>query len=118
MRAAKRLYRSRVAGRRDGPLALLGSINEDIARGDWTLFFSFPDAIEKATPRDVSRVVKRYLTDENKSTIGYFVGTKAERATRPKMPAAKRSKKVTRRRPAFRMPRAARKTPKKAARRR
>jgi zinc protease len=108
MRAAKQLYRSMLASRRDGPLAFLASINEEIARGDWTLFFSFPEALERATPRDVSRVVKKYLTDDDRSTIGYFVGTNAPRKEKISV-----RKKEPRRRPAFRMPRAKKKPAKR-----
>jgi zinc protease len=112
MQAAKRLYRSMLASRRDGPYAFLNSINEDIARGDWTLFLSFPDAIEKASARDVSRVVKHYLIDDSQSTVGYFLGTKAPQ----KVVVHKRKPRAQRRRPAFRIPRA--KKPKRAKARR
>jgi zinc protease len=115
MQVAKRLYRSALASRRDGPYALLSSINEDIAQGDWTLFFTFPEAIEKVAPRDVSRVVRRYLTDDAQSTVAYFIGTNAKKA-----PTAQKPKKVknmrVRRRPAFRIPRASRRGARKPAR--
>lgn len=113
MQAAKRLYRSALASRRDGPYALLSSINEDIARGDWTLFFSLPDAIEKVTARDVARVVKKYLTDDSQSTIGYFIGTNAKPAIGVKKGTAraKGRTKAPRRLPAFRMPRSSKRAP-------
>jgi len=77
MKQAKRQYRAAAASRRDGPYALLGSVNEDIARGDWTLFFSFPEAVEKVTPHEVSRAAARYLCDDAQSTVGYFAGSSA-----------------------------------------
>ncbi len=105
MTQAKQLYRAALAARRDGPGALLASLNEDIARGDWTLFTTFPDAIGKVTARDVSRVVAKYLTDESQSTICWFVGgskpVKAAIASRrpatrkPKKRAAKKAYRVT-----------------------
>ena len=82
MKQAKQQYRAASASRRDGPYALLASINEDIARGDWTLFRSFPEAVKNVSAQDVSRVAARYLCDDSQSTIGYFSGTG------PKRPAA------------------------------
>jgi len=79
MKRAKRLYRAMLAARRDGPFAFLSSLNEDIAHGDWSLFFTLPEAVEKVTPKDVSRVVRQYLTDDSQSVIGYFIGEKAPR---------------------------------------
>jgi len=82
LKRAKRLYRSALASRRDGPYALLSSLNEDIARGDWTLFFTLPEALEKVTGREVSDAVKKYLTEDRNSTIGYFAGNSAKAAVR------------------------------------
>jgi len=38
---------------RDGSFAIAGRINEDIAAGDWTLFFSIEEATRKVTAADV-----------------------------------------------------------------
>ena len=36
-------------------------INEWIAVGDWTLYVTFPQKVERVTPADVQRVAKQYL---------------------------------------------------------
>ncbi|MDP2655257.1 MAG: pitrilysin family protein [bacterium] len=71
---AKRSMRAYRAARRDGPYALLSSLNEEIATGDWTRFVTLPDLISRQSAKDVQRVAKKYLVDDQ-STIGYFVGT-------------------------------------------
>lgn len=70
---AKRSYRSYTASRRDGPYALLTTLNEEIAAGNWTRFVTFPEMIAKVTAKDVQRVAKKYLIDDQ-STIAYFIG--------------------------------------------
>ncbi len=70
---AKRSYRSYTASRRDGPYALLSSLNEEIAAGEWTRFVTFPNMIAKVTTKDVQKVAKKYLVDDH-STVGYFIG--------------------------------------------
>ncbi len=71
---AKRSLRAYIASRRDGPYALLSSLNEEIAIGDWTRFVTLPQALSQVTAKDVRRVAKKYLVDDQ-STIGYFIGT-------------------------------------------
>ncbi len=71
---AKRAVRSYVANRRDGTYALLSSLNEDIATGDWTRFVTLPVALEKVTPKEIKQVAKKYLTDDQ-STVGWFINT-------------------------------------------
>jgi len=68
---AKRTIRAVIAQRRDGPYALLSSLNEEIATGDWTRFVTFPEALAKVTAADVKRVAATYLIDRQ-STIGWF----------------------------------------------
>jgi zinc protease len=82
MRVAKRLYRAALAARRDGPYSFLSSLNEDIARGDWTFFFSIPEAVAKVKAADVMRVAKKYLLDDSQSAVGYFIGEKPPRRPR------------------------------------
>lgn len=71
---AKQSIRSYEASRRDGPYALLSSLNEEIAVGDWTRFVTVPEALAKVTPKDIQRVAKKYLVDEQ-SVVVYYVGT-------------------------------------------
>ncbi|MDB5264623.1 MAG: peptidase domain protein [Parcubacteria group bacterium] len=74
LKRAKQAARAFVASRRDGPYALLASLNEDLAAGDWTRFVTLPDAIESVTAADVKRVAKTYFKDQN-SVVGWFVNT-------------------------------------------
>jgi zinc protease len=71
---AKRGIRTYVASRRDGPYALLSSINEDLATGKWERFVTFPKALDAVTSKDIQRVAKKYLIDDQ-STIGWFINT-------------------------------------------
>lgn len=73
---AKRALRAYIASRRDGPYALLSSLNEEIATGDWTRFVTLPKALDAVKAVDIQRVAKKYLVDDQ-STIGSFIGTPA-----------------------------------------
>jgi zinc protease len=65
-------YRADQAFRRDGTDNTAAALNETIAVGDWTLYATFLDKLEKVTPADVQRVARKYLV-ENHSTTGWFV---------------------------------------------
>lgn len=65
-------YRADMAYRRDGTDSAAGALNEYIAMGDWTLYVSDLDRLEKVTPVDVQRVANKYL-DRVQSTTGWFV---------------------------------------------
>jgi zinc protease len=71
---AKRAARSAIAHRRDGAYALLSSLNEDIATGDWTRFATLPKALEKVTAKDIQRVTKTYFVD-TQSVVGWFINS-------------------------------------------
>jgi zinc protease len=71
---AKRSFRSYLATRRDGPYALLSSLNEDISTGQWERFVTLPKLLDSVTTADVKRVAKKYLLDDQ-STIGWFCNT-------------------------------------------
>lgn len=73
---AKRSIRAYIATRRDGPYALLSSINEEIAVGDWTRFVRLPQTLARVTAKEVQKAAKKYLV-EDQSTVGYFIGTDA-----------------------------------------
>ena len=70
------------AYKRDGTFAVAGSLNEDIAAGDWTLYYTLDDAVKKVTAADVQRVANRYL-DINQSVTGWFIPIVAA----PELPA-------------------------------
>lgn len=63
---------ARIAYMRDGSFAMAGQINECIAVGDWTLYFTLIDALRKVTPSDLQRVAQAYLL-EDQSTTGWFI---------------------------------------------
>lgn len=65
-------YAASTAYERDGTYAIAGNLNEAIAAGDWTLYFTVDDATRKVTAADVKRVANTYL-DINKSTTGWFI---------------------------------------------
>jgi zinc protease len=60
------------AFQRDGTYAVASNLNECIATGDWTLYYTVDEAVKKVTPADVQRVARQYLL-EDKSTTGWFV---------------------------------------------
>lgn len=62
------------AFKRDGSFAIAGNLNECIAAGDWSLFYSLDEATQKVTTADIQRVAKLYL-NEDQSTTGWFVPT-------------------------------------------
>jgi len=74
LRRAKRSIRAYIATRRDGPYAVLSSLNEEIASGDWARFVTFPEALASVTQKRIQAVAKKYLLDDT-STVGYVVGT-------------------------------------------
>ncbi len=57
---------------RDGSFAQASEINECIAVGDWTLFFTLEEKLKAVTVVDVQRVAKNYLV-EKRSVVGCFV---------------------------------------------
>lgn len=74
LKDAKRSIRSQMAQKRDGAYAMLASINEDLAAGDWTRFITLPERIQRVSAKDVMRVAKRYFVP-GQSTNGHFIST-------------------------------------------
>jgi zinc protease len=70
----KQQYVAADAYKRDGTAAVARELNEWIAVGDWTLYVTFPQQIERVTAADVQRVAKQYLIEEQ-GTTGWFVPT-------------------------------------------
>jgi zinc protease len=60
------------AYKRDGTFAIAGALNEDIAAGDWTLYYTLDEATQKVTAAEVKRVANKYL-DLNQSVTGWFI---------------------------------------------
>lgn len=71
---ARRQVVAEEAFNRDGPMAVVGQLNEAIAVGDWTLFTSFRDRIEAVTAADVQAAAAR-LADDDRLTVGWYVPT-------------------------------------------
>jgi zinc protease len=59
---------------RDGSFAIAGNLNEAIAAGDWSLYYSLDEAVRKVTQSDIQRVARQYF-NEDQSTTGWFVPT-------------------------------------------
>lgn len=60
------------AFQKDGSFAIAAKLNENIAIGDWTTFYTFDEALKKVTAADVQRVMQTYF-DVDQSTTGYFI---------------------------------------------
>ncbi|MDN5781004.1 MAG: insulinase family protein [Luteimonas sp.] len=65
-------YRAEQAYQRDGTDSAASTLNEYIAIGDWTLYETFLQQLEKVTPADVKRVANTYLKADQ-STTGWFI---------------------------------------------
>ena len=74
LRAAIAKTLADAAFKRDGSFAVAGNLNECIAVGDWSLFYTLDDAMAKVTVADIKRVANAYL-NEDQSTTGWFVPT-------------------------------------------
>jgi len=70
----KQQYVAAEAYKRDGTAAVARELNDWIAIGDWTLYVTFPQQIERVSAADVQRVAKQYLSEEQ-GTTGWFVPT-------------------------------------------
>jgi zinc protease len=74
--SVKQQYIAEDAYKRDGTAAVASEISEWIGVGDWTLYVTFPQSVQRVTPADVQRVAKQYFgTDQ--STTGWFVPVQA-----------------------------------------
>lgn len=61
-----------LAYQRDGSFAIAGHLNEAIAVGDWTVYFTLLDRLKAVTAADVQRVAQAYC-QEDRSTTGWFI---------------------------------------------
>jgi len=74
---ARGKYVAATAYGRDGSFAIAENLNEAIAAGDWTLYYTLDEATRRVTAADIQRVANAYL-DVNRSTTGWFVPLAAE----------------------------------------
>lgn len=96
---AKRLADS--AYQRDGTFAIASNLNEFIAIGDWTRFYTLDDKLKQVTAADVKRVAAQYLHPDQ-STTGWFVPISADAPAKPAPKAGKPSRSEMEPRPNFR----------------
>jgi len=73
---------------RDGSFAVVGNLNEAIAAGDWTLYYTLEDAVRKVTTADILRVAGQYF-NEDQSTTGWFIPIALGAGTAAVAPAPK-----------------------------
>jgi len=69
-RAIKQI-KAEEAYNRDGTFAVASQLNEAIAAGDWKLYTSFLDNIERISVEDVKMVAKKYLCRDS-MTVGHY----------------------------------------------
>jgi len=56
---------------RDGHYAMLSTLNEAIATGDWRFFYELPKKVASVTTKAVQDAARTYFTEEN-TTVGYY----------------------------------------------
>jgi len=81
-------YEASTAYGRDGSFAIASNLNETIAAGDWTLYYTLDDATRNVTAADVKRVANAYF-DADRSTTGWFIPLPATAPDAESAPAAK-----------------------------
>ena len=72
LQRAKNQLRAQEAYSRDGPYAIAAQLNEAISAGDWKLYTTFRERLERVTTDDVQRVAQTYL-HEDRRTVGWYV---------------------------------------------
>ena len=72
LQRAKNKLRAEEAYSRDGPYAIAAQLNEAIAAGDWKLYTTFRERLERVTTEDVQRVAQVYLLEDSR-TVGWYV---------------------------------------------
>ena len=74
-RARRRVIAAEAFGR-DGPMAVVGQLNEAIAVGDWTLYPTARARVEAVSAEDV-REGAQALFDDDRLTVGHYVPTRS-----------------------------------------
>jgi len=74
LQAALAKAQANAAFERDGSYAVASGLNDNIAVGDWSLYYRLEEALRKVTAQDIQRVAKLYF-NEDQSTTGWFVPT-------------------------------------------
>jgi zinc protease len=76
LQRAKNQLKAQEAFGRDGAFAVASQLNEAIAAGDWKLYTTYLDRIDRVTADDVRRVAQAYLVEDAR-TVGRFVPLQA-----------------------------------------
>lgn len=71
---------AQMAYERDGAFKIAANLNECIAVGDWTTYYTVEENTRRVTPDDVQRVANQYFL-ENRRTTGWFVPITADADT-------------------------------------
>ena len=72
LQRAKNQRKAQEAFGRDGSFAIAAQLNEAIAAGDWKLYTTLRERIERVSRDDVQRVAREYLV-EDRRTVGHYV---------------------------------------------
>lgn len=72
LQRAKNQRKAQEAFGRDGPFAIAAQLNEAIAAGDWKLYTTIRERIERLTPSDAQEAAREFI-DEDTRTVGYYV---------------------------------------------
>lgn len=72
LRRAKSQRKAHEAFGRDGSFSIAAQLNEAIAAGDWRLYTTMRDRVERVNAEDVQRVAQTYLVEDQR-TVGYYV---------------------------------------------
>lgn len=78
---------ARMAYQRDGSFAIAGTLNEHIAVGDWTTYYTLESATRAVTAEEVQRVARLYFVEDRRTT-GWFIPVSAGAETQDEDPPA------------------------------
>ena len=70
---ARNQLRAYEAYSRDGTFGIAASLNEAIAAGDWRLYTTWRERLERVMPEDVQRVARKYLVKDTR-TVAWHTG--------------------------------------------
>lgn len=72
LQRAKNQRKAQEAFGRDGPFAIAAQLNEAIAAGDWKLYTTIRDRIERITTEDVRQAAVEFIQEDTR-TVGHYV---------------------------------------------
>lgn len=72
LQRAKNQRKAQEAFGRDGPFAIAAQLNEAIAAGDWKLYTTIRERIDRVTASDVQQAAKEFLLEDTR-TVGNYI---------------------------------------------